>query len=50
VAAAQPTLDDTLDPDDEDYEPPQHLHVDLKGQRIPYDARIEDIPLTGRWL
>lgn len=44
----EPHDHDETDEDTSGYPPP--IPVDLTGQRIPLGARIEDIPLTGRWL
>ncbi|MFD7774299.1 hypothetical protein [Streptomyces sp. NPDC059753] len=52
MTAEHLALDCEPDWDDDEFEDdePDPIPTDLRGQGLPYDARIDDIHLTGSYL
>ncbi|WP_432164897.1 hypothetical protein [Streptomyces sp. bgisy031] len=51
MTAEQLPLDCEPDWDEAEFDDePDPIPADLRGQGLPYDARIDDIPLTGSYL
>ncbi|MFB7711625.1 hypothetical protein [Streptomyces sp. NPDC056105] len=50
MTADQLALDCEPDWDEDEFDEPGPIPTDLRGQGLPYDARINDIPLTGSYL